>query len=115
MKFAEHLAAHITPEWRKQYIQYEVRPRAALRAPAPRSSRCPRAVLMERQRVCPCTARLSGSLINELITARNLLPGDRGRGTGAVRRSAPGTPGSAAAPAGFQQQRGFPAPAAEER
>ncbi|KAM9238700.1 solute carrier family 53 member 1 isoform 2-T2 [Leptosomus discolor] len=23
MKFAEHLAAHITPEWRKQYIQYE--------------------------------------------------------------------------------------------
>ena len=25
MKFAEHLAAHITPEWRKQYIQYEVR------------------------------------------------------------------------------------------
>ena len=25
MKFAEHLAAHITPEWRKQYIHYEVR------------------------------------------------------------------------------------------
>jgi SPX domain protein involved in polyphosphate accumulation len=24
MKFAEHLSAHITPEWRKQYIQYEV-------------------------------------------------------------------------------------------
>ena len=24
MKFAEHLAAHITPEWRKQYIQYEL-------------------------------------------------------------------------------------------
>lgn len=24
MKFAEHLAAHITPEWRKQYIMYEV-------------------------------------------------------------------------------------------
>uniref|UniRef100_A0A2S2QX19 Xenotropic and polytropic retrovirus receptor 1 n=1 Tax=Sipha flava TaxID=143950 RepID=A0A2S2QX19_9HEMI len=23
MKFAEHLAAHITPEWRKQYISYE--------------------------------------------------------------------------------------------
>uniref|UniRef100_A0A3B3ZPE0 Xenotropic and polytropic retrovirus receptor 1a n=1 Tax=Periophthalmus magnuspinnatus TaxID=409849 RepID=A0A3B3ZPE0_9GOBI len=23
MKFTEHLAAHITPEWRKQYIQYE--------------------------------------------------------------------------------------------
>uniref|UniRef100_A0A8C4QDU4 Xenotropic and polytropic retrovirus receptor 1b n=1 Tax=Eptatretus burgeri TaxID=7764 RepID=A0A8C4QDU4_EPTBU len=23
MKFAEHLTAHITPEWRKQYIQYE--------------------------------------------------------------------------------------------
>ena len=23
MKFAEHLMAHITPEWRKQYIQYE--------------------------------------------------------------------------------------------
>ncbi|XP_055624019.1 xenotropic and polytropic retrovirus receptor 1 [Toxorhynchites rutilus septentrionalis] len=23
MKFAEHLAAHITPEWRKQYIMYE--------------------------------------------------------------------------------------------
>lgn len=23
MKFAEHLAAHITPEWRKQYILYE--------------------------------------------------------------------------------------------
>ncbi|ODN00179.1 Xenotropic and polytropic retrovirus receptor 1 [Orchesella cincta] len=23
MKFAEHLLAHITPEWRKQYIQYE--------------------------------------------------------------------------------------------
>lgn len=23
MKFAEHLAAHITPEWRKQYIEYE--------------------------------------------------------------------------------------------
>jgi len=23
MKFAEHLGAHITPEWRKQYIQYE--------------------------------------------------------------------------------------------
>lgn len=24
MKFAEHLSAHITPEWRKQYINYEV-------------------------------------------------------------------------------------------
>jgi SPX domain protein involved in polyphosphate accumulation len=24
MKFAEHLSAHITPEWRKQYIAYEV-------------------------------------------------------------------------------------------
>lgn len=24
MKFAEHLSAHITPEWRKQYILYEV-------------------------------------------------------------------------------------------
>lgn len=24
MKFAEHLLAHITPEWRKQYISYEV-------------------------------------------------------------------------------------------
>lgn len=24
MKFAEHLQAHITPEWRKQYINYEV-------------------------------------------------------------------------------------------
>lgn len=24
MKFAEHLTAHITPEWRKQYITYEV-------------------------------------------------------------------------------------------
>ncbi|PVD21893.1 hypothetical protein C0Q70_17696 [Pomacea canaliculata] len=24
MKFAEHLGAHITPEWRKQYIQYEI-------------------------------------------------------------------------------------------
>lgn len=24
MKFAEHLTAHITPEWRKQYINYEV-------------------------------------------------------------------------------------------
>lgn len=24
MKFAEHLTAHITPEWRKQYILYEV-------------------------------------------------------------------------------------------
>ena len=23
MKFAETLSAHITPEWRKQYIQYE--------------------------------------------------------------------------------------------
>ncbi len=23
MKFAEHLGAHITPEWRKQYILYE--------------------------------------------------------------------------------------------
>lgn len=61
MKFAEHLAAHITPEWRKQYIQYEVRPRAALRAPAsaPRASRCPPcrgAVLMERRRVCASAA-----------------------------------------------------------
>uniref|UniRef100_A0A8C9S6S4 Xenotropic and polytropic retrovirus receptor 1-like n=1 Tax=Scleropages formosus TaxID=113540 RepID=A0A8C9S6S4_SCLFO len=27
MKFAEHLSAHITPEWRKQYIQYEVKAR----------------------------------------------------------------------------------------
>jgi SPX domain protein involved in polyphosphate accumulation len=25
MKFAEHLSAHITPEWRKQYINYEVK------------------------------------------------------------------------------------------
>ena len=25
MKFAEHLTAHITPEWRKQYICYEVK------------------------------------------------------------------------------------------
>jgi SPX domain protein involved in polyphosphate accumulation len=24
MKFTEHLSAHITPEWRKQYINYEV-------------------------------------------------------------------------------------------
>lgn len=33
MKFAEHLSAHITPEWRKQYIQHEV-PAAGLgRAP----------------------------------------------------------------------------------
>uniref|UniRef100_A0AAY4E5F8 Xenotropic and polytropic retrovirus receptor 1 n=1 Tax=Denticeps clupeoides TaxID=299321 RepID=A0AAY4E5F8_9TELE len=24
MKFGEHISAHITPEWRKQYIQYEV-------------------------------------------------------------------------------------------
>ncbi|XP_006819156.1 solute carrier family 53 member 1-like [Saccoglossus kowalevskii] len=24
MKFTEHLSAHITPEWRKQYIEYEV-------------------------------------------------------------------------------------------
>ncbi|XP_067868001.1 xenotropic and polytropic retrovirus receptor 1 homolog [Heterodontus francisci] len=24
MKFAEHLSAHLTPEWRKQYIEYEV-------------------------------------------------------------------------------------------
>ena len=24
MKFAQHLSAHITPEWRKQYINYEV-------------------------------------------------------------------------------------------
>ena len=23
MKFAEHLSAHITPEWRVQYVQYE--------------------------------------------------------------------------------------------
>ena len=23
MKFGENLGAHITPEWRKQYIQYE--------------------------------------------------------------------------------------------
>ncbi|MEQ2244902.1 hypothetical protein ILYODFUR_021956 [Ilyodon furcidens] len=23
MKFAEHLASHITPEWRKQYLLYE--------------------------------------------------------------------------------------------
>ncbi|CDQ65550.1 unnamed protein product [Oncorhynchus mykiss] len=23
MKFAEHLSSHITPEWRKQYLQYE--------------------------------------------------------------------------------------------
>lgn len=32
MKFAEHLAAHITPEWRKQYIQYEVSPATFPRA-----------------------------------------------------------------------------------
>jgi SPX domain protein involved in polyphosphate accumulation len=24
MKFSDHLATHITPEWRKQYIHYEV-------------------------------------------------------------------------------------------
>ncbi|KRY00078.1 Xenotropic and polytropic retrovirus receptor 1 -like protein, partial [Trichinella pseudospiralis] len=24
MKFAEHLSTHLTPEWRKQYIQYEL-------------------------------------------------------------------------------------------
>lgn len=24
MKFSDHLATHITPEWRKQYINYEV-------------------------------------------------------------------------------------------
>lgn len=24
MKFAEHLSAHITPEWRQAYINYEV-------------------------------------------------------------------------------------------
>lgn len=50
MKFAEHLAAHITPEWRKQYIQYEVSPAtfpglAAEPCPAGRSGaqRCPAA------------------------------------------------------------------------
>ena len=25
MKFTEHLSAHLTPEWRSQYIRYEVR------------------------------------------------------------------------------------------
>lgn len=25
MKFTEHLGTHLTPEWRVQYIQYEVR------------------------------------------------------------------------------------------
>lgn len=25
MKFTEHLGAHLTPEWRSQYIRYEVR------------------------------------------------------------------------------------------
>lgn len=30
MKFAEHLSAHITPEWRKQYINYEVKPKNEL-------------------------------------------------------------------------------------
>ncbi|MXQ87630.1 hypothetical protein E5288_WYG017711 [Bos mutus] len=45
MKFAEHLSAHITPEWRKQYIQYEV-PAAAeewedLEGPPSRKSRPP--------------------------------------------------------------------------
>uniref|UniRef100_A0A3B5A225 Xenotropic and polytropic retrovirus receptor 1 n=1 Tax=Stegastes partitus TaxID=144197 RepID=A0A3B5A225_9TELE len=29
MKFTEHLSAHITPEWRKQYIQYEVNKRSS--------------------------------------------------------------------------------------
>lgn len=29
MKFTEHLSAHITPEWRKQYIQYEVSERVS--------------------------------------------------------------------------------------
>lgn len=24
MKFAEHLSAHVTPEWKKQYLNYEV-------------------------------------------------------------------------------------------
>ena len=24
MKFTEHLSAHLTPEWRSQYIRYEV-------------------------------------------------------------------------------------------
>jgi len=24
MKFSEHLTAHVTPEWHKQYITYEV-------------------------------------------------------------------------------------------
>ena len=25
MKFTHHLAAHVTPEWHKQYVKYEVR------------------------------------------------------------------------------------------
>ncbi|KAI4882249.1 hypothetical protein NFI96_020068, partial [Prochilodus magdalenae] len=32
MKFTEHLSAHITPEWRKQYIQYEIDRRSAKRS-----------------------------------------------------------------------------------
>jgi len=24
MKFSEHLTAHVTPEWHKQYVTYEV-------------------------------------------------------------------------------------------
>ncbi|KAL9988629.1 hypothetical protein ACROYT_G003095 [Oculina patagonica] len=26
MKFTEHLGAHLTPEWRSQYIRYEISP-----------------------------------------------------------------------------------------
>lgn len=41
MKFAEHLLAHITPEWRKQYIHYEELKirlyHVAEKAPAPES------------------------------------------------------------------------------
>ena len=49
MKFTEHLSAHITPEWRKQYIQYEVSTGSSVSRYA--SGSIPRNPLLTRVRI----------------------------------------------------------------
>jgi len=56
MKFAEHLSAHITPEWRKQYIAYEVSLLVIFSFTLARTSRGP-AKLRPGQRVLRCSPR----------------------------------------------------------
>lgn len=90
MKFAEHLAAHITPEWRKQYIQYEVGPRRRLGPPPPcrlAGSGAGEGLGARDASVCVCACE-AGPGPPRLLGAGWSVPGKRRpRCRGALRRT----------------------------